>query len=141
MGGGGGGAARGALANSNTCRPAALVSLCCDDHVVEAAHRHSQTGPRFEVVASGDGSTSTLRLADTPVLLEGRGALNGWLIGAGGLVDVIRAAIGGHGALVRSAAAGWREGTEVFDDVELDERARRPPIDRQICITGSTPAT
>jgi len=133
-------ATAGACADSNAGRPAALVSLCCDDHVVEATHRHSQTGPRIEVVGSGDGSAGPMRLADTPVLLEGRGALNGWFIGAGGFVDVIRAAIGGHCALVRSAAAGWVEGAVAFDDVELDERARRPPVDRQVSIAGGTPA-
>jgi len=93
------------------------------------------------VGGSGDGSANPLRLAYTPVLLEGRGALNGGFIGAGGLVDVIRAAIGGHCALVRSATARWHEGAVVVDDVELDERVRRPPVDRQVCIAGGTEGT
>jgi len=130
--GGGGGWARAAGANSNAGRPAAHVSLCCDDHVVEGAHRHSQTGPLAEVVCGGNGSTSSLRLTNTPVLLEGRGTLNGRFIGAGGNVDVIHATIGGDGAFHRSGAARWCEGTVIFDDVEFDERVCRPAVDRQI---------
>lgn len=41
------------------------------------------------MVCDGDGSTSAVRLADRPVLLEGCGANDGRLVGAGGLVNIV----------------------------------------------------
>lgn len=75
--------------NSDAGRAAAVVSLGGDDLVVMRAEVQSDAGPCIEVVCGGDAAADALGGADGPVLLEGGGADDGGLIGAGGHVDVV----------------------------------------------------
>ena len=61
----------------------ALVSLCSDDLVVVLTKVHSVSGPGAEVCLHVDGSSSAKTLTDRPVLLEGAGTVNGWLVVTG----------------------------------------------------------
>ena len=81
----------------------------------------------------GDGAAGPLRLPDAPVLLEGLGALDRRGVHARRDVDVVGAAVAGDGALV---GAGRPVGAPVVDDVVLDERVRRPAVQRQVGVAG-----
>lgn len=67
--------------------------------VVLRSQPHSLGGPGVEVSTDIDGSAGAVVVADGPVLLKGRGAIDGRLVGAGRLQDVVRAAIDVDGAL------------------------------------------
>lgn len=51
---------------------------------------HTSFGPGIEEIACGDSSTRPLRPANSPVLIESLGSVDGWRIGAGGLIQVVR---------------------------------------------------
>ena len=89
------------------------------------------------MVAGGDGAAGPLRLPDAPVLVEGLGAFDGRGVVPRRLVDVVRAAVAGDGALVRSRGP---VGAPVVDDVVLDERVRRPPVEGQVGVAGRVEA-
>ena len=61
-----------------------------------------------------NGAADALVLADRPVLAESPGAVDGGLVGSGGDVDVVVAAVGGDAAEELSAGAGV-VGSEVLD--------------------------
>ncbi len=58
------------------------------------------------MVPGRDRSARSLRATDTPVLVERRGTVDRRLIDALALVDVVRAPVRRHGALVRERAGG-----------------------------------
>jgi hypothetical protein len=58
------------------------------------------------VVLHVDGATDTLGGTDRPVLLEGTGAVDGRLVGAGRDVDVVGTAVGVDGTLELTTTAG-----------------------------------
>jgi len=120
--------------NCDAGRSAALVALCCDDHVVVATQIQSHTSPRVEVGAGGDGSTDALRRTDTPILLEGSCALNGGLVGAGRNEDFVCATVAVHGTFSRCAAARVVSAI-AFDNVVLDERVGCPSVDGEVSVT------
>lgn len=66
-----------------------------------------------------DGAAGALVLADGPVLLEGAGSINGGLVDAGGLGNLVGGAVGGESALV-VGVGGWVVGAEVLDNVVLN---------------------
>lgn len=119
--------------NSDARRSAAEVTLGSHDHVVKGAERQASSSPRVKVVAGRDGASDALGSADRPVLLKGRGALDGWRVGAGGLVNVVRAAVAGHLADLGSAGR-WVVGSVGLDDVVFDERARGPAVEREVAV-------
>lgn len=87
------------------------------------------------MVAHGDGTTAALLLADRPVLVEGLSAIDGRLVVAGRLVDVVGGAVGGDG----SEAGGARRGVvcaKVLDDIVLDKRVAGPAVDGEIAVAG-----
>ena len=97
------------------------------------AQLETGTGPGVEVVAHGDGTTGALLLADRPVLVEGGGAIDGRLVVAGGLVDVVGGAVGGDGS--ETLGTGRRVvGAKVLDDVVLDERVAGPAVDGEVAV-------
>ena len=112
----------------------ALVPFSGDDLVVEATHVQTELLPRVEVVRSRDRAARAVRLADGPVLVEGSGALDRRLVDTRRLVDVVGRAGGGDGALEGETRAGV-VGTEVLEDVVLDERVRGPAVDGQVGVT------
>ena len=73
--------------------------------------------PRNEVVFDRCRAAGALALADGDVLVEGGGALDGGLIGARILVDIVSCAVAGV-APFHSVGIGEREA--VFHDVILD---------------------
>ena len=85
------------------------------------AELHAKARPGCEVVGDRDGAGRALALSDRPELLEVRGALDGRSVGALVGVDVVGAAVGGDRSLLSGAGAGV-VGTEVLDDVVLDQR-------------------
>ena len=80
------------LTNGNIGTSRTVIALGGHDLVVEGPERHSQGDPFVEVVCGGDCSAGALG-ADRPVLLEGGGAQDGRLVGAGRLENIIDAAI------------------------------------------------
>lgn len=83
-----------------------------------------------------DGAAGAVLLADSPVLLEGGGTLNGRLVGAGSLEKGVGAAVDLGGA---NGAGGGRRvvRTEGLDDVELDQRALGPAVEGEVPVAGS----
>lgn len=77
------------LRNGNRRRSTALVSLSGHNLVVELTQIHAKSCPGVEMIGGGDSSTNTSALADGPVLVEGRSALNRRLIDLLMFVDVI----------------------------------------------------
>ena len=119
----------------NVGAPAALVTLGGDDLVVVLAEVHAVLGPGVEVVLHVDGAADALGGADGPVLLEGPGAVDRGLVGAGRDVDVVGAAVGLEAALVLAAAAGVVRSVRL-DHVVLDERVAGPAVDCQISVSA-----
>lgn len=80
-----------------------------------------------------DRTARALILANRPVLLKGRGAIDGWLVSAGRLSDLVRAAVRGHGAFV--GRLGRRiVGAEVLNDVVLDQGVAGPAVDGKVGV-------
>lgn len=94
------------LANSDVSRAAALVTLTGNDLVVVRAQVHAKPSPCVEVGSGVHATAGAVILADGPVLLKGRGTLNGGLVGAGGLQDVVGATVGGDRALQGRGGGG-----------------------------------
>ena len=86
--------------------------------------------------AEVDGTAGAVLLADGPVLLEGGGALDGRLVGAGGLEESVGAAVDLGGA-DGGGGGGRVVGTEGLDDVELDQRALGPAVEGEVPVAGS----
>jgi len=86
------------------------------------------------VVGNGDGSSGTLTLADGPELLEGSSANDGWLVGAGAHQDVVGSTVRCHGAL-SGGSTGWVVGTEVLNNVVLDQRILGPTINGEVAVS------
>jgi hypothetical protein len=74
-----------------------------------------------------------LVLTNRPILLKGPGAINGWLVGAGRLSDLVGRAVRGDGTLVLGLRRGV-VGTEVLNDVVLDERVAGPTVDGKVGV-------
>ena len=70
--------------------------------------------------AEVDGAAGAVVGADRPVLLEGRGALDGRSVGALVGVDVVDSTINGDRSLLGGACTGV-VGAEVLDDVIFDQ--------------------
>jgi hypothetical protein len=88
--------------------------------VVVCSKLHALAGPSIEVSLHVDTTTSALVLADRPILLKGPGTINGWLIGAGALCNLVGAAIAGHSTLVLGVG-GRVVCAEVLNNVVLNQ--------------------
>jgi hypothetical protein len=111
----------------------ALVSLSSDDLVVVLTKVHAITGPGVKVCLHVDGSSSAKTLTDRPVLLEGAGTVDGWLVGASRNHDVVVGTIGIEATLVLGTAAGV-VGSEVLNDIVLDEWVAGPSVDGEVSV-------
>lgn len=80
-----------------------------------------------------DATAGALVLTNRPVLLKGPGAINGWLVGTGGLSDLVRRSVSSDGTLVLGLR-GWIVGAKVFDDVVLDQRVASPAVDGKVRV-------
>jgi hypothetical protein len=89
--------------------------------------------PSVEVVLHVDGAADTLGRTDRPVLLESPGAIDRGLVGAGGDIDIVGAAVGVEAALERGARRGV-VGAIVLDHVVLDERVAGPAVDGEVAV-------
>jgi hypothetical protein len=112
----------------------AEVTLGSHNLVVVLTELHALAGPRIEVGLHVDASAGALVLANRPVLLKGRGAVNGRLVGAGALRNLVRGAVGGDGALVLRLRRRVVR-AEVLDNVVLDERVAGPAVDGEVGVT------
>ena len=120
-------------ANLNLSRPRALVPLGRHNHVVPAAQVEvALLLPLVEMLARVDGAADTLDPADRPVLVKGRSALDGRLVDALGLVDVIGAAIVLDGAELLRSRRGIVRAVRL-DDVVLDQRVLGPAVQGEVC--------
>jgi hypothetical protein len=111
----------------------AKVTLGSNDLVVVLTKSHALAGPRIEVGLHVDRTAGALVLTNRPVLLKGRGTINGWLVGASALGNFVRAAVDGDGTLV----LGLRRGvvcTEVLNDVVLNKRVASPAVDGKVGV-------
>jgi len=89
---------------------------------------------------SGDSSTSSFGLTDTPVLLEGGSTLNGRFVGSGGSVHIVCASITDNCSFV-SCTTGRVVGSKVFHNVEFNEGTSCPSVNGQISISRRTPGS
>src|SRR5690606_14596432 len=113
---------------------AALISFRGHDHVVVLAEIHSIRSPRIEMVPGGDGAADSLLLAYAPILVEGAAvADDARRVHTLRAIDVVRAAVARHSAH-EAGSAGRAPRAPAIDDVVLDKRIGRPPIERQIRI-------
>lgn len=80
-----------------------------------------------------DGAGRALVLTNRPVLLKGPGAVDGRLVGAGGLGNLVRGAVRGDGALVLRLRRRVVR-AKVLDDVVLDERVAGPAVDGEVRV-------
>jgi hypothetical protein len=118
-------------------RPRALVALAGHDHVVPGAEVEvALLLPLVEVLAGIDSAADALLATDGPVLVKGRGTLDGRLVDAAGLVDVVGAAVvidcaepGGAGRGVVGAVS--------LDDVVLNEGVGGPAVESKVCAAKS----
>jgi hypothetical protein len=94
---------------------------------------HALAGPRIKVSLHVDRTAGALVLANRPVLLKGRGAINGWLVGAGALGNLVGAAVGSDSTLVLRLRRRVVR-AEVLDNVVLDERVAGPAVDGEVGV-------
>ena len=113
--------------------PTALISLSGNDLIVVRSQVQSIATPSVEVILHSDRAAGSLALADRPVLVEGPGAFDGWLVYTLGDVYIVSAAIGGVASLVLSAAAGV-VCAEVLYHVVLHKWVVGPAVDGEIGI-------
>jgi hypothetical protein len=109
------------------------VTLSSNNLVVVGTELHALGGPGIEVGLHVDGTGAALVLADRPVLVEGLGAVNGGLVDALGLGDLVRGAISSDGALDSGVGRGV-VGAEVLNDVVLDQRVAGPAVDGEVGV-------
>jgi len=109
------------------------VSLSSDDLVVVGTQVHALAGPGIEVSLHVNRAGRALVLTNRPVLLKGLGAINGWLVGAGRLGDLVGRTVGRHGALVLGLGRGVVS-SKVLNDVVLDERVAGPAVDGKVGV-------
>lgn len=109
------------------------VALGGDNLVVVGTQVHALAGPGVEVRLHVDRAGRALVLANRPILLKGPGAINGWLVGAGRLSDLVRGAVRGDGTLVLRLRRRV-VGAEVLDDVVLDKRVAGPAVDGKVRV-------
>jgi hypothetical protein len=95
-------------------------------------------GPGIEVVLSGDGTTNTVVLANGPVLVEGRGALNGRSVCTSSLVNLVGAAIALDSAKL-SGAGGGIVVAVLIDDVVFDQGALGPAVEGDVAVAVALP--
>lgn len=107
--------------NADVRLAATLVPLDAKGDLVEVAHVHPEVGPSVEMIRDGDGPTRALLSANTPVLVEGGGAIDGWLIDSLCSVDVIGAVVTRDGSHV-SFTARWTPGAPAINDIIFYER-------------------
>jgi hypothetical protein len=97
------------------------------------AQVHASIGPSIEVCLDIHGTLAALVLADRPVLVEGLGAVDGWLLHAGRLADLVAGAVGGKAAALVGVAAGV-VGAVLLDDVVFDQGVAGPAVDGQVAV-------
>ena len=93
------------------------------------------TSPCIKVVGRRDSAPNTVRGADGQVLRERLGAVDRRCIGAGDLVDVVRAAV----ARDRAHVGGSRARVVVtvgVHDVVFDQRISGPAVDGQVGVAA-----
>jgi hypothetical protein len=89
--------------------------------------------PCVDVVGEGNGSAGALVAADGPVLLEGSGTNDGWLVGTGGDEEIVDGSIGGNGTSVGSTRR-WVVGTEVLNDIVLNQWVLGPSVNSEVGV-------
>lgn len=100
----------------------------------------TNVGPCVEVVSSVNRSADAVGGTDGPVLLKGRGALNGGCINSSTLIDVVRSPVRLKSPLI----AGTRGGivcSEGFNNIVLDKRVGAPAIDSKVAVAIGVVAT
>jgi len=114
-------------------RATAEVTFGGDDLVVVRAQVQADLRPGVEVRGRVDGTSHTLALANRPILLKGPGAVDGRSVGTSADEDVVGATITDDGALL-GCSAGRVVGSEVLDDVVLDQRVSSPAVDSEVAV-------
>lgn len=117
-----------ARSNSDVGGTGAVVTLGRDDLVIVASQFHVKGRPCVEVGTDIDGTASTVVGADRPVLLEGRRPLDGWLVGAGRLEDLVGTAVHCDGTLCLCSRGGVVV-AEALNDVVLNQWVLGPAVD------------
>lgn len=129
------GTTRANLLDCDRRRSAALVSLRSKNHVVVGTQGQTSFSPGVEVVLDGDAAADTVVLADGPVLVEGRGALNRRRVHTSGLVNLVGAAVALDAADLGGAAGGVVVAV-TLDNVVLDERVLGPAVEGEVAVAA-----
>ena len=129
-----GSSGRSTLGDGDGRRTGREVTLSGDDLVIVGTQVQAIGLPGVDVVGEGDGSAGTLVAADGPVLLEGGGTNDGWLVGTGGDEEIVDGSIGGNGTSVGSTRR-WVVGTEVLNDIVLNQWVLGPSVNSEIRVT------
>lgn len=111
---------------------------------------HTSRGPSIEDSLHVDSAAAALVATDSPVLVEGLGAVDGGLVVARGLVEIVGVAVVVDGAFVLASRAGVVSAV-VLDDLDivsekcgigegcayvvLNERAASPAVDAEVAVT------
>ena len=109
------------------------VALSGNNLVVVGTQVHALAGPGIEVSLHVDRAGRALVLTNRPILLKGPGAINGRLVGAGRLSDLVGRAVRSDSTLVLGLRRGV-VGTEVLDDVVLNKRVAGPAVDGKVGV-------
>lgn len=104
------------------------------------AKSHALAGPGVKVSLHVDGAGRALVLTNRPILLKGPGAINGGLVGAGRLSDLVGRAVRVDSTLVLGLGRGV-VGAEVLDDVVLDKGIAGPAVDGKVGVAVVVVAT
>jgi hypothetical protein len=89
--------------------------------------------PRIKVVLNRNRASNALARPHTPKLLECRRSIDGRLVRAGGLKDVVGTAVRGNGALLLSSRRGVVRAVGL-NDVVLDERVACPAVEGDVRV-------
>lgn len=115
---------------------AASTRESLDGHDLEVVRvAKAVLGPVSKVVSSGDGTRSTLGLANGPVLLEGGSTSDGRLVGAGVGADSVSSAIAGERAKLGDTRLTSTAGivrAVGLDDVVLGLGRVDPAVDGEV---------
>lgn len=91
--------------------------------------------PRIKVILDCNSTADTLARPHTPKLLECCSSVDGGLVSACSLQDIVGTAISGDGTLLRSSRRGV-VGAIRFDNVVFDKWVARPAVQGDVRVDG-----
>jgi hypothetical protein len=122
--------------HSNARTPRASIPLRRQNLIIVRAQLLPILGPGIKVIFDCNRSPNPLALPHAPELLERRRPINGRLVGARRLQDIIGAAVRGDGALLLSSRRRVVAAVRL-DDVVLDEWVAGPSVEGDVAVDAA----